>query len=74
MDVSEKLRLKLLAEEQTLRKKQPKAWTAIKYRKNVKLPKDLLRKLKKQMKGKPINQNKIKLRRKKLTNRRKKLV
>lgn len=74
MDVSEKLRLRLLEEEQKMRKQQPKAWTAIKYRKNVKLPKDLLRKLKKQMKGKPFNQNNIKLKRKKLTNRKKKLV
>lgn len=44
MQVSETLRKKLLKEEFKLRKKQPTAWTRIKYRKNVKLPKDFLKK------------------------------
>lgn len=65
MDVSEKLRQKLLEEEFRLRKKQPTAWTKIKYRKNVKLPKDLMRKLKRKMKGKPIKQSRIRLFRRK---------
>lgn len=39
---TETLRLKLLAEEQKLRKKQPKRWTEIKFRRyaNFRLPKD----------------------------------
>jgi len=66
MDVSEKLRLKLLEEEQRLRGKQPKSWTSIKYRKSVKLPKDLIRKAKKVKKfqGKKLDHSKIKLKRK----------
>lgn len=66
MDVSEKLRLKLLEEERKLREQQPKSWTSIKYRKSVKLPKDLIRKAKrvKKFKGKKLDHAKIKLKRK----------
>jgi len=71
LEVSEKLRLKLLEEERRLRGNQPTAWTKIKYRKNVKLPKDLMRKLKKKMKGRPIIQSRIRLTRKKLPRRKK---
>ena len=46
---SEKLRKQLLVEEFKMRKKQPAAWTKIKYRKLVKLPKDLLKKSRKQL-------------------------
>jgi hypothetical protein len=72
MDVSEKLRQQLLAEEFKLRAKQPTAWTKIKYRKNVKLPKDLMRKLKRKMKGRPIKQSRIRLYRKKFPKAKKK--
>jgi len=54
-----------LAEEFKLRAKQPMAWTRIKYRKNVKLPKDLMRKAKRKFKDQHISPHKIKLRRRK---------
>src|SRR3989338_7519232 len=41
---TETLRKQLLREELKLRKIQPEAWTRIKYRKSVKLPKDLFKK------------------------------
>ncbi len=50
---SESLRKRLLKEEFKLRKGQPQAWTRIKYRKIVKLPKDLLKKSRKKQ-GKRI--------------------
>ncbi|MFH0714628.1 MAG: hypothetical protein V1847_02835 [Candidatus Diapherotrites archaeon] len=49
-DITEKLRQQLLDEEFKLRKKQPAAWTKIKYRKQVKLPKDFLKKSRKKKK------------------------
>jgi len=42
--VDEKLRKKLLKEEFALRKKQPPGWAKAKYRKFVRLPKDLTEK------------------------------
>ena len=44
--VDEKLRKKLLKEEFALRKKQPPAWAKAKYRRFVRLPKDLMQKKK----------------------------
>ncbi len=49
-EISEELRRKLLEEEFKMRKKQPEAWTKIKYRKQVKLPKDFLKKSRKKKK------------------------
>lgn len=44
---TEKIRKMLLEEEFKLRSKQPAAWTKIKYRKHVKLPKEFLKKSRK---------------------------